>query len=134
MDKNEQQQDGRRLIDNHNAEEFAVYWNRLAERVLETALKKGFWKDDATVPQNYIDDHKLMRIVSEVSELSEFLRDGNPPSEKMPEFSGAEEEAADIVIRLMDLCQRRGWRVAEAIRKKMSVNDSRPYLHGRTHG
>ena len=120
---------------NHDAESFAIYWDRLAERIHQTAIDKGFWKDEGVkASPEYMDDHKLLRIVSEVSELSEFLRDGNPPSEKMPEFLGSEEEGADIVIRLMDLFKRRGWRIAQAIQKKMSVNDTRPELHGRIRG
>jgi NTP pyrophosphatase (non-canonical NTP hydrolase) len=73
----------------------------------------------------------LMLAVSELGECCEALRHRNPPSEHIPEFSGAEEEIADCFIRLMDLSHARGWRVAEAMLAKMDYNKNRPYLHGK---
>jgi len=49
----------------------------------------------------------------------------------VPTFSGAEAELADVVIRIMDLAEGRGWRVAEAIVAKMSYNEGRERLHGK---
>jgi hypothetical protein len=66
----------------------------------------------------------------EISEINEWLRSGNPPDDKIPAYSGAEAEAADTVIRLMNWCKRRGWRLSEAILAKLDYNATRPHRHG----
>tara|TARA_Y100000310_G_scaffold327776_1_gene394665 strand:- start:2680 stop:2922 length:243 start_codon:yes stop_codon:yes gene_type:complete len=73
---------------------------------------------------------KLCLIHSEVSEVMEADRVGNPPSEKIPDFSSCEEEIADVVIRIMDLGHHEGWRLPEAIQAKMAYNATRPVMHG----
>lgn len=67
---------------------------------------------------------------SELSECLDFIRRGNPPSDHIPEFSGAEEELADCVIRCMDHSVQQGYRLAEAIVAKMKFNATRPAMHG----
>ena len=67
---------------------------------------------------------------SELSEALEGIRHGNPPSDKIPAFSAAEEELADTIIRIMDLAQKRGWRIAEAITAKALFNQGRSHKHG----
>lgn len=68
---------------------------------------------------------------SELSEALEGLRHGNPPSEHIPEFNCMEEELADTVIRIADLCKAKGYRLGEAIEAKMAFNEGRPYKHGK---
>jgi NTP pyrophosphatase (non-canonical NTP hydrolase) len=76
-------------------------------------------------------DGKVMALItSEVSEALEALRHGNPPDDKIPDFSGVEAELADVIIRIMDVSQRRGWRVAEAVIEKMGHNAIRSAMHG----
>lgn len=67
---------------------------------------------------------------SELSEALEFSRHGNPPSDHIPEFSGVEEELADVVIRCMDMAQLKGYRLAEAIVAKHEFNKTRAHKHG----
>jgi hypothetical protein len=67
---------------------------------------------------------------SELSEALEALRNGNQPDDHIPEFTGAEAELADVVIRIMDVAAAKGWRVAEAIMAKTSYNKTRPFKHG----
>lgn len=106
---------------------FARGWVSTAADVHHTAKQKGFWPED--VERN--DAEMLCLIHAEVSEALEALRNGNPPDDKIPEFSGAEAELADTVIRIMDLAHARGWRVAQAIEAKMQFNTTRPFKHGK---
>lgn len=76
-------------------------------------------------------DGELMVLMhSEVSEALEAVRHGNPPSDHIPEFSGTEEEMADVVIRIMDYSAKRGLRLGEAIIAKLHFNYNRGFRHG----
>jgi NTP pyrophosphatase (non-canonical NTP hydrolase) len=97
-------------------------------KIYINAVEKGFWEEDHGV---HTDLAKQMLVITEVTEITEAVRAGNPMSEKIPEFTQAEEEAADAVIRLMDLAQGRGYRLMEAILAKMKYNRGRPRLHGK---
>jgi NTP pyrophosphatase (non-canonical NTP hydrolase) len=93
----------------------------------EIAESKG-WTIE---PQNiYQIATKIALIGSEVGEALEALREGNPQSEKIPEFSNLEEEFADIVLRIMHLGYRMKLNVPEAIIAKDGYNATRPLKHG----
>jgi hypothetical protein len=70
---------------------------------------------------------------SEVSEIVEALRRGNPVSEKIAPFSSAEDEAADVIIRLLDQGLKNKWNIGGAVLAKMAYNKTRPYRHGGKH-
>jgi len=69
-------------------------------------------------------------IHSEVSEMVEGSRHGNPPSEHIPAFSAIEEELADIIIRCADVAKRNGYDIPGAIAAKLQFNANRGYRHG----
>jgi NTP pyrophosphatase (non-canonical NTP hydrolase) len=96
----------------------------LQRDIHELAIEKGWWDE----PRN--DGELLALIHSEVSEILEALRHGNPRDQHCPEFSSAEIELSDVVIRCLDMAQARGWKVAEAIVAKHAFNRSREYRHG----
>lgn len=106
---------------------FVRGWINTAADIHHTAKSKGFWEDG--VERN--NGEMLCLIHSEISEALEALRHGNPPDDKVPEFTSVETELADAVIRIMDLAHARGWRVAQAVEAKMKYNTGRPYKHGK---
>ncbi|HMF14808.1 MAG TPA: hypothetical protein VKE94_20980 [Gemmataceae bacterium] len=70
---------------------------------------------------------------SELSELMEAHRCGeeNAPDEHCGDFTKAEIEVADTIIRLLDMSAAYGWNVGAAICAKMAYNESRPFRHGK---
>lgn len=100
-------------------------FTRLGEYIHAWAKRKGFWDTERN------DGEMIALMHSELSEALEGIRHGNPPSDKIPDFSAAEEEMADVVIRVLDTCTARGWRLFDAINAKMAYNEGRPYRHGK---
>jgi len=103
---------------------FVSTFNVVASLVHETAREKGWLDKDRS-------DGELIALEhSKLSEGLEALRHGNPPDDKIQDFSGVEAEMADVVIRIMDNAQARSWDVAGAIVAKMKMNKKREKMHG----
>jgi NTP pyrophosphatase (non-canonical NTP hydrolase) len=103
---------------------FIREFNEVAGEVHQTAVDKGWWETERN------DGEIIALMHSELSEALEAIRHGNPPDDKIPEFSGAEAELADVIIRIMDMGPGRGWRIAEAVVAKIDYNRGRSYKHG----
>jgi len=97
----------------------------MQQRVYENAKAKGFWDNERNVGE------AIALMHSELSEALEGYRHGNPASDKIPSFTSAEEEFADVVIRIMDFAGGLNLDVAGAIIEKTIYNAARQYKHGK---
>lgn len=110
--------------------------NELCKRAHENAEKKGFWEDWAELTWANLGDeetvkfiknnaigNRLMLIVSELGEALEALRHDD--------IDNFKEELADVAIRLGDLAGGLNIDLETEIEKKMKINESRPYKHGK---
>ena len=126
-------------MDTAIAEALVTAINTLGAEVNNHAHKNGFWDhqflSDGVHPTRIsnpsIDAEKLCLVHTEISEAVEALRAGDPPDDKIPEFSGMEAELADAIIRIVEFAQEKNLRLGEAIVAKHAYNLTRPYKHGK---
>ena len=105
---------------------FVREFDKFSTMVHQNAVDKGFWDGE-----DRNDGEMIALMHSELSEALEAIRAGNPPDDKIPDFTGYEAELADCIIRIMDTAKARGFRLGEAIVAKMEYNKGRSYKHGK---
>ena len=116
----------------------------MANRHYENAVKHGFYEDYnrvralLTEPKDIMffnqiwHSHRLMLIVSELSEGLEAIRNNN--YDVMPRTGGLGEELADTRIRLEDFFEHLypSETFDAVVDEKADYNESRPYKHNRS--
>jgi NTP pyrophosphatase (non-canonical NTP hydrolase) len=116
--------------------------NDLAKKIHENAKGKGFWDNEREIGT------LLMLVVSELGEALEADRKDNYAdlinlevlnqfSDDFPEcFETAvkdifEDELADTIIRILDICGKCEIDIEKHIELKMKYNETRPLKHGK---
>ncbi len=100
-------------------------FNEMGKRFYDNAVAHGFYETPGSVGE------RIALIHSEVSELLEAYRTSNPPCPKIPAITSAEEEMADIIIRVLDMATAQGFDMDKAIELKHAYNVNRPFKHGK---
>lgn len=90
----------------------------------KTAQTQGFWDQKRNVGE------MLMLVVSELGEAIEAHRSGLFGMEKKDTF---EDEIADAVIRLFDLCGGLGIDLEKQMEWKLAFNKKRGLRHGKAY-
>jgi NTP pyrophosphatase (non-canonical NTP hydrolase) len=116
--------------------------NKLRDEIHEYAINKGFWdnkRETGTL---------LMLCVSELAEAMEADRNGlyadleliEKDKENFIDFKWSfensikdtfEDELADTIIRILDLCGAKGIDIEKHIELKMKYNATREKMHGK---
>ena len=94
-------------------------------RVYAVNSANGWFDDERTVGED------IALLHSEVSEALEAYRDGGLEDQTVgakPEGFGS--EMADLFVRLLDTCKRRGVNLAYEFERKLEYNGTRGYRHG----
>jgi len=113
--------------------------NELRDKIHENAKAHGFYDDETVnIPE------KLMLIVSELGEAMEAYRKDNYAKLVDPDFHFGktisfedfikdtfEDEIADTLIRILDLCGYMKIDIENHVAMKMKYNATRPYKHGK---
>ena len=91
--------------------------NELGKEIQKWREEKGFRTEWSNMPE------KLMLVVTELSEAMEAYRDDNKQN-----FA---TEVSDCFIRLLDISSSLDIDIEDTIEKKMQINKTRPFKHGR---
>lgn len=117
---------------------------QMEQEVYEVNLKNGWFEDART----FGDD--CARLHTEISEMFDAYRDHgyedatktvryvgrdiltetNPVPIENPKPEGVGSEVADVLIRLLDTCRRRGIDLRAEYERKVAFNRTRGYKHG----
>lgn len=105
---------------------FVTVLGQLTDTIYEAMMVNGFWDGEQ---RNFA--AKTALVHSELSEMLEANRKAIEHDDKVHAFTGEEAEAADTMIRLLDMAGGFDLRLGDAIIEKMLFNLSRPHKHNK---
>ena len=99
--------------------------NTLRDAIYEDAVAHGLWDDE----EDYMPTDCMYFIKDEVSELDCAAMDWE--DDVCNDNSAFCEELADVIIMCLSVAGYLGIDIDEAVRRKMEINRSRPWKHGK---
>ena len=99
--------------------------NTLRDAIYEDAVAHGLWDDE----EDYMPTDCMYFIKDEVSELDCAAIDWE--DDVCNDNSAFCEELADVIIMCLSVAGYLGIDIDEAVRRKMEINRSRPWKHGK---
>lgn len=122
----------------------ALFFDDLVRRCHTAAKENGWWEhrdkiielakahspELARAAQALITIANAGLICSEAGELMDYARKDSPPDDHLPEFPGDAVEAADVIIRALDMSGKKGWPMGQIILAKLECNERRGKRHG----
>lgn len=105
-----------------------VYANNLAHGWFEEDRSVG---DDVALLHTEVSEMFEAYRVTGLSDATVELEHTAPNWGKVAKPEGFGSEVADVFIRLLDTCQRRGVDLEFEYQRKMVYNRTRPYKHGK---
>lgn len=100
--------------------------NKLAREIHKIAVDKGFWEGKRNISEC------LMLVVTELGEACEALRKDNKQEGKQEWMKHTyEDELADALIRILDLCAAQKIDIDWQVKNKLDYNKTREYKHGK---
>lgn len=113
------------LVSDNEAKLFTRWFTLVQQVVHSITRSKGFWSTERN------DGEMIALMHSELSEALEALRHEDPADKDCVDFSSAEVELADCIIRIMDMAEGRRLNVAGAVIAKLKYNATRAVMHGK---
>lgn len=104
-----------------------VYSNNVAHGWFEEDRSVG---DDVALLHTEVSEMFEAYRVTGLSDATDVVR-GLGHQRTLPKPEGFGSEVADVFIRLLDTCQRRGVDLEFEYQRKMAYNRTRPYKHGK---
>lgn len=114
--------------------------NNLRNEIHDNSIAKGFWEKPNL-------DRQLLLVITEEAEAVEAMRNGNYTKQEWIDYllsngydkeifeynikDTFEDEIADSIIRLLDICGHLEIDIDTHIRMKMMYNSTREKLHGK---
>lgn len=100
--------------------------NDVCKKIHAWAHSKKFYPEQCSPPCKHISGCRAAAIMLVVTELGEAVE-----ADRKSDYVNFNEEIADAVIRLFDLCAAEGIDLERELVKKMNVNADRPEKHGK---